>query len=143
MIFIPRGLMYRDKETPFWPLKGSSARTLGVRVKPEGDSFIKHSDITVDKDGNVKPGGGMSVNIGSPKGMQSHRLSETHGGKGPDPMWKLNAETISKVSPQLILVPDKGNKNNPNHATIQPAYKMSYEEYENALYQLQTYCEED
>ena len=81
----------------------------------------------IDK-GMVKPeSGGMSV-VPSPEDLVDIRRPPAYGGRGKDPLWSINTNTLG---PKLKYVPDIPE--GATHGTIQPAYPMTYNEYQNAL----------
>ena len=103
------------------PELGSSASRLGARPGV---------DIPVDENGMVRPGtGGMSVNE-SPTGMPEFRRPPSFGGSGKN----LNMYCISScdLGPGLQYVPDVSG-----HGFVEPAWNMSFEEYQAYLYQTQ------
>ena len=136
--------MRRDPLFNYKPKVENSKSGLGVKVKQEGDTFVKNADIEVDKDGNVQPlTGGMSVNIGSKEGLPDFRRSASDGGGSKHPDWSITPEQIMEMSGgNLILVPDPSN-GNPNHGVIAPSRSMKLKEYQNHLKSLQSSFIED
>jgi RHS repeat-associated protein len=120
--------VYRTmKDNNGMPETGNSARTLGSRPG-YGTELNKGEDILVDSKGMVKPeSGGMSV-VPSPEDLVDIRRPPAYGGRGKDPLWSINTNTLG---PKLKYVPDIPE--GATHGTIQPAYPRTYNEYQNAL----------
>jgi len=101
------------------PLVVPTARGLGVRFE---------ADIPVDEAGQVQPGtGGMSVAEESPQSLPSHRRPASHGGTGLDPVWMIAEEDLTEA---LIYRLDEPP---PGHGMVEPAWEMSFEDFEIAL----------
>lgn len=97
-----------------------TARGLGVRLE---------TDIPVDETtGQVQPGtGGMSVAEESPRSLPVHRRPPSHGGTGLDPVWTITEEDLAEA---LIYRLDEPP---PRHGMVEPAWEMSFEDFEIAL----------
>jgi hypothetical protein len=114
------------------PVAGTSARSLGVRVPPDGAA-----DIAPDAAGNVHPEtGGMSVAPAWRK-LPSYRIPKRLAplapdacGKNEDACFRLGeGEFIrSVVTAELMLRPDR-----PSHGLIEPAVLMSLVNFQAAL----------
>jgi hypothetical protein len=98
-----------------------SARGLGVRVGPAQYP----PDVTPDADGVVHPGQGMSVAPDDPMSLEPHRRPREHGGRGADPVWEIEEDSLPS---SLRFVADSVT-----HGVIEPASPMSLESYEAAL----------
>jgi len=98
------------------PTVGPSARMLGVRI---------NVDIPVIA-GQVKPGtGGMSVAPDRPENLHPLRRPPEYGGKGKDPIWRLDLAYIGS---------DLGFRSDtPTHGLIEPARTMTIDEFQTAL----------
>ena len=102
------------------PECGLTARTLGAR--PE-------IDLPVDPSGRVHPGaGGMSVAPDSPAHLPRHRRPPEFGGTGKDVVWCIQEENLD---PMLRYIPD--DVSHPRHGVIEPAFTMTFEDYQRAL----------
>lgn len=117
----PTGHLFRSmQEDRGGPLVGATARTLGVRPG---------TDIVVDGDGLVRPGTeGMSVSSGSPMNLPLHRRPPSLGGTGKDPVWAISPEQLAE---ELSYRPAPDDE---THGFIEPAYVMSFEQYQAALH---------
>jgi hypothetical protein len=122
-------VMMRDGDTP---KVGPTARTLGVRVPPN-----PYFDILVNADGTVEPGsGGMSVSPdvqSLPKERVSPRYKSTKPnahGHYDDDCWRMGDGPFAdaNISDRLVLRVDSSD-----HGVIEPAYRMSLDEYQQAL----------
>ena len=103
------------------PLVERSARALGVRIKG------RHSDIHIDSQGQVHPKtGGMSVTPDDYRRLPNHRLPESLGGRGRDPIFSFQ---IANLPSTLALSRDK-----PSHALVEPLKSCLFEEYEQNLH---------
>jgi hypothetical protein len=97
----------------------SPARGLGVRPIV---------DIPVDDDGYVEPGlDGMSVAQGSADYLPDHRRPTALGGESDDPLWRIEEEEIGEALNYRLDEPP------PGHGVIEPAWRMTLEEYELGL----------
>ncbi len=102
-----------------FPMLGSSARALGVRVAIDIES----------KNGYVGPGiGGMSVTPDDPLRLPRFRRPPDLGGTGRDPAFGI--DTIDLPS-DLVYRPDPLDPN--NHGFIEPAMPMSFEQFLEAI----------
>jgi hypothetical protein len=106
---------------------GASARTLGARA---------NIDIPVDEDGFVEPGtGGMSVSPHTPENLPFFRRPPEFGGTGRDPVWELDLLAENPDNPLRKLTYRADPKNPEHHGFIEPATRMSFEEYQQALHE--------
>jgi hypothetical protein len=97
----------------------SPARGLGVRPLV---------DISVDDDGYVEAGlDGMSVAQDSPDYLPDHRRPTALGGESDDPLWQIDEDEIGEALNYRLDEPP------PGHGVIEPARRMTLEEYELAL----------
>jgi hypothetical protein len=102
------------------PVVGPTARTLGVRLE---------IDIPVDAYGMVRPGaGGLSVSPESPVYLPTHRRPPEFGGTGNDDVWFI---AVNDLGPSLLYRPDPANP--AGHGFVEPARRMTAEEYQQAL----------
>lgn len=102
------------------PVVAPTARTLGARV------FV---DIPIDQNGIVGPKtGGLSVAPNDPKKLPRHRRPPSLFGRGKDPVWSIQSNYLG---PKLTY---RAEPNNPtSHGFIEPAYRMTFDEYQDAL----------
>ena len=92
--------------------------------KFDDDPNTKGADISVNN-GIVQPGTvGMSASP-TPVDLPDHRRPPEYGGKGKDPVFRID---IRKLGPGLRFVPDK-----PGHGTVQPSSQTGYDNYNAAL----------
>ena len=121
--------VYRSmKDNNGLPEIGNTARSLGARPGPG-----PNTDIPVDSTGMVNTDdGGMSV-APHPKKLPDFRRPPEFEGTGKDPVWSINTNNLG---PKLKYVPDSDSS---THGTIQPAYKMPYNDYQSALADTQQY----
>ena len=122
------------------PKTGDTARTLGARPQVIGADGKIDGDIPIDSDGMVHPGtGGMSVSPAI-QDLKPWRRPEKFGGTGKDDVWLINED---KLGEKLVYVPDKPDQKDGkvSHGEIQPAYTMTYEDYQNALAETAQYWE--
>lgn len=96
----------------------SAARGLGVRPSV---------DISVDDDGFVEPGEGMSVAQDSPDYLPEHRRPTSLGGDSDDPLWEIEEDDLGDALNYRLDEPPEG------HGVIEPAWRMGLEDYELAL----------
>ena len=102
------------------PVVAPTARTLGARPL---------IDIPIDQNGMVWPGtGGISVTPNDPKKLPRHRRPRSLGGRGKDPVWGIPS---SNLGAKLVYRADP--KNPTGHGFIEPAYPMTFNEYQCAL----------
>jgi hypothetical protein len=117
------------------PLIGATARSLGVRIRPEGEAG---GDIPVVA-GFVRSGtGGMSVAPEwwhlpvwrIPKRYDMAWLGRVARGKNEDACWHMGdgSFTDGMVSERLELIVDE-----PTHGTVQPSNSMHLDEFQGAL----------
>lgn len=100
------------------PLVVQTAKGLGVR---EGE-------IPCDEDGYVDPGtGGMSAVL-EPRYLPEYRRPPKFGGDGEHPVWKI-AE--SELGDSLTFRLD--DKPKPRHGIVEPAWRVTLDEYTEAL----------
>lgn len=103
-----------------FPVCGSTARTLGVRVP---------DDIKPDIDGLVHPEtGGMSVAVGTPENLRPHRRPPSFGGRGKDPVFHL---LLGSIEPDLSYRADP--KDPESHGFIEPGNVVALDAYQEAL----------
>lgn len=106
------------------PSTGRSARTLGAR--PGVDT----GDLPVGAGGAVEPEtGGMSVSPPPPENLIYFRRPPEYGGTGKDPLWQLETD---ELPPELRYRPDPENPE--GHGLIEPARRMTFDEYKDALH---------
>ena len=102
------------------PLCGPSARALGVRHE---------GDLPIGEDGTVSPGtGGMSVALGDPMRLPTHRRPTRFEGWGQDPVWEINNEELPD---SLVLRRDP--KHPTDHGFVEPVRTMQLRDYQEAL----------
>lgn len=102
------------------PLTGRSARMLGVRI---GGS---NADISVDSSGCVIPNtGGMSVAPDSPQNLPKHRLPQSLGGEGRDPVFQFS---LSRLTANLQC-----RRDTVKHALLEPRHRCELAVYEQHL----------
>ena len=113
------------------PRTGATGRTLGARPGYPDDPKEPPPDISVDANGIVYPEtGGMSVAIPPMKNLPPHRRPPKHGGGGRKlEVYELETDELPielrvRVDPFGPTV----------HAFIEPAYRMSFDEYQRALH---------
>ncbi len=113
------------------PRVGSTGRTLGARPGYPGDPEEPEPDIRVGEDGIVYPEtGGASVAIPPVENRRPHRRPPKHGGRDKKlevyelETDRLHDELRARVDPLGPTV----------HAFIEPAYEMSFDEYQHALH---------
>lgn len=100
-------------------LAENSSAGLGARVP---------ADINVTMDGMVRPAsGGMSVTFGDPRHLPPHLRPATYGGRGRNPLWRIQA---GDFGPHLRIRIDPDNE---HHGLVEPARTMSWEEYRSHL----------
>lgn len=113
------------------PMCGESATQLGVRAKFPGMTLDKF-DVTVDADGFVYPGGGMSATVEDPGDLPPHRR----------PKWLTIGKSKGKANGQLFVivrddVPDTlgvvRSGPEPRHYQIEPKAAMTYFVYRELL----------
>lgn len=103
------------------PEVGATGRYLGVR--PD-------IDIPVDKDGEVEPGvGGMSVIPPPVINLAPHRLPREFGGQSRDSVFGFETDELPE---ELAYRPDPDNPE--GHGFVEPARRMSFEEYERSIH---------
>ena len=103
------------------PLVERSARALGVRI---GE---RYPDIHIDIQGQVHPKtGGMSVTPDDYGQLPNHRLPESLGGRGRDPVFSFQVVDLPST---LALRRDE-----PSHALVEPSKSCLFEEYEQNLH---------
>jgi hypothetical protein len=107
------------------PMVGPTARTLGARPgsPPEGDIPIVRGAVSPET-------GGMSVSPPPPSNLPTHRRPPEHGGRGRDAVWELDTDDLA-VERTLRYRPDPDSPE--THGFIEPARRMSLEEYQKAL----------
>ena len=104
------------------PAIGETGRYLGVR--PDVDT-------PVDGEGAVEPGvGGMSVVPPPLTNLAPHRLPREFGGRSKDPVFGLETEELPE---ELAYRSDPENPE--GHGFVEPARRMSFEEYERAVHE--------
>ncbi|NWJ48690.1 MAG: RHS repeat-associated core domain-containing protein [Chloroflexi bacterium] len=105
------------------PALGDTARTLGARLG---------SDINEDSDNFVQPNtGGVSVSPEDPNNLPSFRRPPEFGGTGKDPVWKISSD---KLGDNLLYRQDPDNS---QHGFIEPSKKMSFEQYQESIWNTQ------
>jgi len=113
------------------PRVGSTGRTLGARPGYPDDPEEPESDIRIDEDGIVCPeAGGASVAIPPVENLRPHRRPPKHGGTD---------KKVEVYELETDELPDKlqarADPRGPTvHAFIEPAYEMSFDEYQRALH---------
>ena len=106
------------------PVVGESARRLGAR--PE-------IDIEPDAESLVQPAsGGMSVSPGHPGNLPRHRKPPEWGGTGLDRVWEIPEEELGDG---LVYRPDPDRPD--IHGFVEPAWPMTFAEYQGALAETQ------
>lgn len=107
------------------PKPGWSARALGARC---------NIDIPIDENGCVEPEmGGVSVSPPPPENLPPIRLPRELGGKGKDPVWEMETDELPDG---LVYRPDPDNPE--AHGFIEPARRMTFEEYQRILHEART-----
>lgn len=101
------------------PLVGTDNYMLGARIG---------IDVRPDSEGNVGPGGGLSVTPGNPARLPPHLRPESLGGTGRLPVFVLLA---SQLGDGLAYVPD--SKRPDRHGTVEPAETMPLAGYQKLL----------
>jgi hypothetical protein len=113
------------------PRTGATGRTLGARPGYPDDPKEPEPDIRVDANGTVYPEtGGMSVAIPPMENLRPHRRPPKHGGRDKKlEVYKLETDEL----PEELRV--RVDPFGPTvHAFIEPAYPMSFDEYQHALH---------
>ncbi len=114
-----------------WPRVGSTGRTLGARPGYPDDPEEPEPDIRVDEDGIVYPGtGGMSVAMPPMENLRPHRRPPKHGG-GDKKLEVYELETDGLPDELQARADPYGPT---VHAFFEPAYEMSFDEYQSALH---------
>lgn len=114
-------IIYRSmrKEADGRPALGESSSTLGVRAQV---------DIPVDTGGRVGPAtGGMSVAPDDPRRLPKPRRPFSLGGTGRHPVFAL---PVPALTPDLVARVDRP----PDHAAVEPADVMAFEQYQARLW---------
>lgn len=109
------------------PLTGPTARTLGAR-RPDGG---KEGDLPVREPGDmVRPGtGGMSVSPPPADNLPPFRRPPEYGGIAKKiALYEMDTDELPE---NLRARPDPENPE--RHVLIEPAFNMSFDEYERAL----------
>lgn len=89
----------------------------------------KVGEVSLNQDGSVEPGHeGISVSPPPPENLPEHRRPECFGGSGKDPVWELDTDELPN---KLAYRPDPSNPD--EHGFIEPAYRMTFERYQQAL----------
>ena len=117
------GIVFRamKEDSDGKPLVERSARALGVRI---GE---RHPDILIDNQGQVHPKtGGMSVTPDDYRQLPNHRLPESLGGEGRDPVFSFEEVNL----PSSLMV----RRDKPGHALVEPSKSCLFEEYEQNLH---------
>jgi len=113
------------------PRVGNTGRTLGARPGYPDDPEEPEPDIRVDEDGIVCPEtGGTSVAIPPMKNLRPHRRPPKHG--GADKRLEVYELETDRLPDKLQARADPFGP--AVHAFIEPAYEMSFEEYQEALH---------
>ena len=103
------------------PEIGETGRYLGVRMDV---------DVPGGEAGLVEPGtGGMSVVPLPVTNLARHRLPRELGGTGRDPVFELDTDELPE---ELNYRPDPENPE--GHGFLEPSRRMSFEEYQQAVY---------
>jgi hypothetical protein len=123
------------------PKVGSAGSKLGARpgyaedeIDPEdrirpGDAI--RPDIPVSEDGLVQPGtGGMSTALPPIDNLPPHRRPPKHG--GDDPSYEVYELETHELPHELRARVDPTGP--ARHVFIEPAWEMSFEEYQQALH---------
>ncbi len=98
------------------------------RIKP-GDKIVL--DIKVSADGWVQPeSGGMSAFFHPVDNIPPHRLPPKHG--GDDPKYEVYELETDDLPDELRCRPVPHNQ--ARHVFIEPAWEMTFEEYQEALH---------
>jgi hypothetical protein len=109
--------MKRSAASAKGPNTGASSRTLGARPG---------LDIPVAGDGSVEPEtGGMSVSPAPPENLPVFRRPARYDGTGKDPVYEMETDALPFG---LVYRPDPDNPE--THGFIEPAYRMTFEEYQ-------------
>jgi len=113
------------------PRVGSTGRTLGARPGYPDDPEEPESDIRIDEDGIVCPeAGGASVAIPPVENLRPHRRPPKHG--GTDKKVEVYELETDELPDELQA---RADPHGPTvHAFIEPAYEMSFDEYQRALH---------
>ena len=113
------------------PRVGNTGRTLGARPAYPDDPEEPEPDIRIDEDGIVYPEtGGASVAIPPVENLRPHRRPPKHGGTDKKvEVYELETDELpdelqARVDPRGPTV----------HAFIEPAYEMSFDEYQRAMH---------
>jgi hypothetical protein len=118
---LPLATLYRAMTTDpdGQPRVSPSARAIGVRQE----------DVLVDEEDMVDPeAGGMSVCPNNPFNLEEHRRPAEFGGHGRDPVWMIEEDVLIEG---LLYRPDPDDP--AKHGFIEPAWRMSVEDYEELL----------
>jgi hypothetical protein len=111
------------------PQVGSTGKTLGARPVDPGSGVAP--DIPTGEHGQVNPEtGGMSAAIPPPDNLPPHRRPPSHG--GTDRKIALYELETSELPDELQERTDPYNAE--RHVFIEPAWPMSFEEYQQALH---------
>jgi hypothetical protein len=103
------------------PQVGQTGRYLGVRPGV---------DVPVGEDGFVEPGTeGMSVVPPPIENLAKHRRPPRFGGTGKDPAFELETDDLPHG---LVYRADPANPE--EHGFVEPARRMSFEEYQRLLH---------
>jgi hypothetical protein len=107
------------------PMTGETGRYLGVR---------SGVDIPVGEDGHVEPATeGMSVVPPPVTNLAPHRLPREHGGRSNDTVFELETDELPE---KLRYRPDPEAPE--RHGFIEPARRMPFDEYRQAIYGTRT-----
>jgi hypothetical protein len=74
--------------------------------------------------------GGMSVSPPPPDNLPPSRLPRDMGGKGKDPIWELETDSLPR---ELTYRPDPDIPD--THGFIEPSWVMSFEDYQKAVHE--------
>ena len=100
------------------PLIAQTAKGLGVRA----------GEILSDGEGYVEPGtGGMSAVL-DPRYLPKYRRPPKFGGDGEHPVWEIAEDERGEA-----LTFRLDDKPEPKHGVVEPAWRMTLDEYVEAL----------
>lgn len=113
------------------PRVGGTGRTLGARPGYPDAPKEPGPDIHIDADGNVYPEtGGTSVAMPPMEHLRPHRRPPKHGGR--DKKLEVYELETDELPDELQVRADPFGP--AVHAFIEPAYEMSFDEYQRALH---------
>jgi hypothetical protein len=126
----PEILLYREMDTEGGgPIVGRDNFALGVRIDgPPQDIAVLDGYVEAQPD---KRWGGLSVAPHDARNLNSRHKPPELGGTGSYPVWRLSTRDLG---PKLRYRPTGSA-----HGVIEPAYRMTITEYEEAIEATQKY----